>query len=165
MHPQAGKIATEDMLTNIPRLVSDYYAIKPDPQVSAQRVQFGTSGHRGTSSSASFNEAHILAVSQAICEYRQEHGITGPMFIGMDTHALSEPALVSAVQVFAANNVQIRIQEGRGYTPTPVISHAIVCYNRDHEDQADGVVITPSHNPPQDGGFKYNPPPRWPCWY
>ncbi len=158
MHPQAGKIATDDILTNIPRLVSDYYIIKPDVSDSAQTVQFGTSGHRGTSSTGCFNESHILAISQAISEYRLENGITGPMFIGMDTHALSEPALISAVQVFAANGVQVRIHEGRSYTPTPVISHAIVSYNRDNAEQADGVVITPSHNPPQDGGFKYNPP-------
>lgn len=158
MHPHAGKVATDDILTNIPRLVSEYYTTRPDPSNASQKVQFGTSGHRGTSFQGSFNEYHILAVSQAICEYRREQGITGPMFIGMDTHALSEPALVSALQVFAANGVSVRIQEDRGYTPTPVISHAIVCYNRDNKDQADGVVITPSHNPPQDGGFKYNPP-------
>ncbi|MRI31898.1 phosphoglucomutase, alpha-D-glucose phosphate-specific [Endozoicomonas sp. OPT23] len=163
MHPQAGKIATDDMLTNIPRLVSDYYTIKPDASNPAQTVQFGTSGHRGTSSAGCFNESHILAISQAISEYRAEHGIIGPMFIGMDTHALSEPALISAIQVFAANGVHVRIDEGRSYTPTPVISHAIVSYNRDlgHDRagiMADGVVITPSHNPPQDGGFKYNPP-------
>ncbi len=158
MHPQAGKIATDDMLTNIPRLVSEYYTIQPDPLNPTQRVQFGTSGHRGTSFKASFNETHILAITQAICEYRREHNITGPMFVGMDTHALSEPALISAIQVLAANGIKARIQEGRGYTPTPVISHAIVSYNRDHQDRADGVVITPSHNPPEDGGFKYNPP-------
>ena len=166
MHPLAGKIATDDILANIPRLVSDYYTISPDSAVSAQRVQFGTSGHRGTSSRATFNEAHILAVSQAICEYRRDQGITGPMFVGMDTHALSEPALISAVEVFAANQVDVRIHEGRSYTPTPVISHAIVSFNRDNNHnndqnkslQADGVVITPSHNPPEDGGFKYNPP-------
>lgn len=158
MHPLAGKIATDDILANIPRLVSDYYTMSPDPADSAQRVQFGTSGHRGSSSLTTFNEAHILAVSQAICEYRQEQCITGPMFVGMDTHALSEPALISAVEVFAANQVDVRIHEGRSYTPTPVISHAIVCFNRDNSVQADGVVITPSHNPPEDGGFKYNPP-------
>ena len=158
MHPLAGKIATDDILANIPRLVSDYYTITPDPENPAQSVQFGTSGHRGSSSLATFNETHILAVSQAICEYRHEQGINGPLFLGMDTHALSEPALVSAVEVFAANEVDVRIHEGRGYTPTPVISHAIVCYNRSHDVLADGVVITPSHNPPEDGGFKYNPP-------
>ena len=158
MHPLAGKIATDKILANIPRLVSDYYTISPDPADSAQRVQFGTSGHRGTSSKATFNEAHILAVSQAICEYRRDQGITGPMFVGMDTHGLSEPALISAVEVFAANRVDVRIHEGRGYTPTPVISHAIVSFNRTNDIQSDGVVITPSHNPPEDGGFKYNPP-------
>ena len=158
MHPLAGQPATDEMLANIPRLVSDYYTISPDPKNPAQRVAFGTSGHRGTSSARSFNEAHILSISQAICEYRQQQGITGPMFVGMDTHALSEPALVSAVEVFAANGVEVVIQEGRSYTPTPVISHAIVSFNRSNEKQADGVVITPSHNPPEDGGFKYNPP-------
>ncbi|WP_257280215.1 MULTISPECIES: phosphoglucomutase (alpha-D-glucose-1,6-bisphosphate-dependent) [unclassified Endozoicomonas] len=158
MHPQAGKVAKDDMLTNIPRLVSDYFAIQPNPLDPSQRVRFGTSGHRGTSFRASFNEAHIVAITQAICEYRREHNITGPMFVGMDTHALSEPALISAIQVLAANGVKARIQEGRGYTPTPVISHAIVSYNRNQQDRADGVVITPSHNPPEDGGFKYNPP-------
>ncbi|MGB0360887.1 MAG: phosphoglucomutase (alpha-D-glucose-1,6-bisphosphate-dependent), partial [Endozoicomonas sp.] len=121
------------------------------------RVAFGTSGHRGTSQSASFNEAHILAISQAICEYRSLQGINGPIFVGMDTHALSEPALISAVEVFAANGLDIMVDEDRGYTPTPVISHAIICYNRQHEKKADGIVITPSHNPPEDGGFKYNP--------
>ena len=158
MHPLAGKKATDEMLTNIPRLVSDYYTVKPDASNPAQTVQFGTSGHRGTSTTGCFNENHILAISQAIAEYRSEQGITGPLFMGMDTHALSEPALISAIQVFAANGVDVRIHEGRSYTPTPVISHAIVCYNRENKEQADGVVITPSHNPPQDGGFKYNPP-------
>lgn len=158
MHPLAGQPATDEMLANIPRLVSDYYSISPDPEIPAQRVAFGTSGHRGCSSLSSFNEAHILGISQAICEYRQQQSITGPLFVGMDTHALSEPALVSAVEVFAANGVEVVIQEGRGYTPTPVISHAIVSYNREHEQRADGIVITPSHNPPEDGGFKYNPP-------
>ncbi|OED42515.1 phosphoglucomutase, alpha-D-glucose phosphate-specific [Endozoicomonas sp. (ex Bugula neritina AB1)] len=158
MHPLAGQPATDEMLANIPRLVSDYYSITPNPEISAQRVAFGTSGHRGSSSLSSFNEAHILSISQAICEYRQQQGITGPMFVGMDTHALSEPALVSAVEVFAGNDVEVVIQEGRSYTPTPVISHAIVSYNRKNKSVADGVVITPSHNPPEDGGFKYNPP-------
>ena len=158
MHPLAGQVATDDILANIPRLVSDYYTIRPDPANPAQSVQFGTSGHRGSSSVATFNETHILAVSQAICEYRREQGIAGPLFVGMDTHALSEPALISAVEVFAANEVDVRIHEGRGYTPTPVISHAIVSFNRSGDVPADGVVITPSHNPPEDGGFKYNPP-------
>lgn len=163
MHPLAGQPATDELLANIPRLVSDYYSLQPDPQAAAQRVAFGTSGHRGSSSNGSFNEAHILAVSQAICEYRKQQGIEGPIFVGMDTHALSEPALISAVEVFAANGLDVMIHQGRSYTPTPVISHAIVSWNRAHaargeSKQADGVVITPSHNPPEDGGFKYNPP-------
>lgn len=158
MHPLAGQPATDDLLVNIPRLVSDYYMVRPDHEVSSQRVAFGTSGHRGTSSNGSFNEMHILAVSQAICEYRRAHGIEGPVFVGMDTHALSEPALISAVEVFAGNDLDVVIDQGRGYTPTPVISHAIVSHNRGHDKLADGVVITPSHNPPEDGGFKYNPP-------
>ena len=158
MHPLAGQPATDGLLANIPRLISDYYVNSPDPENPVQRVAFGTSGHRGTSSNGTFNEAHILSVSQAICEYRAQQGINGPMFVGMDTHALSEPALISAVEVFAANGLDIVIQKDRGYTPTPVISHAIVSYNRENEQLADGVVITPSHNPPEDGGFKYNPP-------
>lgn len=158
MHPLAGQPATDELLANIPRLVSDYYVNTPDPENPLQRVAFGTSGHRGTSSNGTFNEAHILSVSQAICEYRAQQGINGPIFVGMDTHALSEPALVSAIEVFAANGLEVVIQKDRGYTPTPVISHAIVCHNRDNEQLADGVVITPSHNPPEDGGFKYNPP-------
>ncbi|MFK0571917.1 phosphoglucomutase (alpha-D-glucose-1,6-bisphosphate-dependent), partial [Endozoicomonas sp.] len=158
MHPLAGQPATDDLLVNIPRLVSDYYTVSPDLAESSQRVAFGTSGHRGSSFSGSFNEAHILAVSQAICEYRRARGIEGPIFVGMDTHALSEPALISAVEVFAANDLDIMIDQGRGYTPTPVISHAIVSHNRSHDRRADGVVITPSHNPPEDGGIKYNPP-------
>lgn len=158
MHPLAGQPATDDLLVNIPRLVSDYYTIRPDQAESSQRVAFGTSGHRGTSANGSFNEAHILAISQAICEYRRAQGIEGPVFVGMDTHALSEPALISAVEVFVANGLDVMIDRERGYTPTPVISHAIVSYNRCHSKLADGVVITPSHNPPEDGGFKYNPP-------
>ena len=158
MHPLAGQPATDDLLVNIPRLVSDYYAVQPDHATLSQRVAFGTSGHRGTSTNGSFNEAHILAVSQAICEYRRGQGIEGPVFVGMDTHALSEPALVSAVEVFVGNDLDVIIDQQRGYTPTPVISHAIVTYNRSHSKVADGVVITPSHNPPEDGGFKYNPP-------
>ena len=158
MHPLAGQPATEDLLVNIPRLVSDYYTVQPDQSDTGQRVAFGTSGHRGTSTNGSFNEAHILAVSQAICEYRRSQGIEGPLFVGMDTHALSEPALISAVEVFVGNDLDVIIDQQRGYTPTPVISHAIVTYNRSHSKLADGVVITPSHNPPEDGGFKYNPP-------
>ena len=149
------------MLANIPRLIAAYYVYKPDVSDPGQRVAFGTSGHRGSSLKNSFNEAHILAVSQAICEYRRSQKIRGPLFLGMDTHALSEPAFTSAVEVFAANKVQVRIQEGYTYTPTPVVSHAILTYNqkiRGNTGRADGVVITPSHNPPEDGGFKYNPP-------
>lgn len=158
-HPHAGKPARVEDLTNIPRLVAAYYLNKPDMTLPEQRVAFGTSGHRGSSLSSAFTESHIQAVSQALAEYRQSKGITGPLFIGMDTHALSEAALASAVQVLAANGVKVRIQQGLGYTPTPVVSHAILTYNRaGHADQADGVVITPSHNPPEDGGFKYNPP-------
>ena len=158
MHPNAGQIATDDMLVNIPHLVSAYYAIKPEHDNVAQQVAFGTSGHRGTSFNGSFNETHILAISQAICEYRHQQGITGPIYVGMDTHALSEPALISAVEVFAANGMDVIIDKDRSYTPTPVISHAILIHNRQRSTKADGVVITPSHNPPADGGFKYNPP-------
>lgn len=158
-HPHAGKPARVEDLTNIPRLVAAYYLNKPDMSLPEQRVAFGTSGHRGSSLHNAFTESHIQAVSQALAEYRQSKGISGPLFIGMDTHALSEAALASAVQVLAANGVQVRIQQGLGYTPTPVVSHAILAYNRaGHADKADGVVITPSHNPPEDGGFKYNPP-------
>lgn len=158
MHPLAGQLATDDMRVNIPRLVSGYYTDKPDCQNLKHRVSFGTSGHRGSSFSCTFNETHILAISQAICDYRKKVGISGPLFLGMDTHALSEPALITAVEVLAANSVKVLIQDKRGYTPTPVISRAIVVYNRGHSRRADGIVITPSHNPPDDGGFKYNPP-------
>ena len=147
------------MLANIPKVVSSYYALTPDPVNPAHQVAFGTSGHRGSSLKGSFNEQHILAVSQAVCDYRKGKGISGPLFLGMDTHALSEPAFISALEVLAANGVTVMIQEGLGYTPTPVISHAILSYNRGRtEGLADGIVITPSHNPPEDGGFKYNPP-------
>jgi phosphoglucomutase len=157
--PLAGKPAPRELLDDIPRLISTYYTEKPDPRVSTQQVAFGTSGHRGSSLDRSFNEDHILAISQAIVEYRQKQGTTGPMFIGKDTHALSEPALRTAVEVFAANGVEIMLQEGLGYTPTPVISRLILTYNQARsKGLADGVVITPSHNPPRDGGFKYNPP-------
>lgn len=163
-HPLAGKPAPKEMLINVPRLIASYYSLRPDVSDSTQRVSFGTSGHRGSSEKKSFNEAHILAVSQAICEYRKEKGITGPLFIGMDTHALSEPARMSAIEVFAANDVEIMIQEDLAYTPTPVISHAILSYNRKNPTKlSDGVVITPSHNPPEDGGFKYNPPTGGPA--
>ncbi len=163
-HPLAGKPAPESILENIPRLVSQYYALTPDPDEPGQRVAFGTSGHRGSSALHTFNEAHILAISQAVCEYRSSQGISGPLYLGMDTHALSEPALISAVEVFAANGVEVMIDADSGYTPTPVISHAILSHNHIHPDrQADGVVITPSHNPPSDGGFKYNPPSGGPA--
>lgn len=159
LHELAGKPAPRSLLVNIPQLVSAYYTHSPDPADLAQRVAFGTSGHRGSSIRNSFNEEHILAISQAICEYRQAQGYTGPLYLGMDTHALSEPAQATAVTVFAANGVDVIIQAGGGYTPTPVISHAILTYNRGRAaGLADGVVITPSHNPPDDGGFKYNPP-------
>jgi phosphoglucomutase len=165
LHPLAGQPAPRSILANIPRLVSAYYTGKPDVADPAQRVAFGTSGHRGSSLKNSFNEHHILAVSQAICDYRASRGIQGPLFLGMDTHALSEPALASAVEVLAANGVVVMIQKGLGYTPTPVISHAILTHNRDHGPgaRADGIVITPSHNPPEDGGFKYNPPEGGPA--
>lgn len=164
VHPLAGKIAPQELLVNIPRLVSAYYTGKPDVSEAGQRVSFGTSGHRGTSFKNSFNEDHIVAIAQAICEYRQAKGIDGPLYVGMDTHALSEPALATAVSVFAANQVEIMIQAGGGYTPTPVISHAILSYNKGRKSGlADGVVITPSHNPPDDGGFKYNPPSGGPA--
>ena len=164
LHPLAGQKAPAHVLANIPRLVSAYYTRKPDMDDPAQQVAFGTSGHRGSSLKNSFNEAHILAITQAICEYRAGQNITGPLFMGMDTHALSEAALASALEVFAASNVTVMIQEGLGYTPTPVISHAILTYNNGKTTGlADGVVITPSHNPPEDGGFKYNPPTGGPA--
>ena len=164
VHELAGKPAPESTLVNVPRLITAYYACRPDIDDPGQRVAFGTSGHRGSSLKNSFNEHHILAVSQAICEYRSSMRITGPLFVGIDTHALSEPALTTALEVFAANGVEVRIQKGRRYTPTPVISHAILTYNRERKEAlADGVVITPSHNPPEDGGFKYNPPEGGPA--
>jgi len=161
IHDLAGKPVPRSMLVNIPRLVAAYYTYTPDIADLGQRVSFGTSGHRGSSLKNSFNEAHILAICQAICEFRRAQETTGPLFIGMDTHALSEPALASAIEVFAGNKLDLRVQAGYTYTPTPVISHAILTYNqkvRGSRGRADGVVITPSHNPPEDGGFKYNPP-------
>ena len=147
------------MLVNVPRLITAYYSNLPDPSVPAQRVAFGTSGHRGSAFENSFNEWHVLAISQAICDYRTQQGIDGPLFLGIDTHALSEPALTSALEVLAANGVEVMLADKDEYTPTPVISHAILCYNRDRAaGLADGIVITPSHNPPDSGGFKYNPP-------
>ena len=156
--PLAGKPVPASLLTNIARLVTAYYALVPDPAIVAQRVAFGTSGHRGSAFAAAFNETHILAIAQAVCLYRRHAGIDGPLFLGMDTHALSEPAFVSALEVLAANGVETMIDEHGGYTPTPVISHAILCYNRGRKTGlADGIVISPSHNPPDEGGFKYNP--------
>lgn len=163
-HPLAGKPAPHTMLVNVPRLVSAYYTHKPDVSIPEQQVAFGTSGHRGSSFNTAFNEDHIVAICQATAEQRKAEGITGPMYIGMDTHALSEPALMSAIEVFAANGVEICIQAGLDYTPTPAVSHAILIYNRGRtKGLADGVVITPSHNPPDDGGFKYNPPSGGPA--
>ena len=158
MHPLAGKPAPSESLVNIPRLVSAYYSEQPDLSEPSHKVTFGTSGHRGSSLRCTFNESHVLAITQAVCEYRASAGITGPMYIGMDTHALSEAAFTSVLEVAAANSCRIFYQIGRGYTPTPVISHAIVCHNRNSDILADGIIITPSHNPPEDGGIKYNPP-------
>ena len=152
------------MLVDVPRLVTAYYAEKPDPSVSAQKVSFGTSGHRGSSFDVSFNENHILAITQAICEYRAQTGVTGPLFLAKDTHALSEPAFASALEVLAAHEVSVCIDQDLGYTPTPVLSHAILTHNHGNPSApADGIVITPSHNPPNDGGFKYNPPTGGPA--
>ncbi len=160
--PLAGKPVDPSQLVNVARLVTAYFAERPDPSVREQRVAFGTSGHRGSSLRASFNEAHILATTQAICEHRAAQGITGPLFLGMDTHALSEPAFATALEVLAANGVEVRIDQDGGWTPTPAVSHAILAWNRGRSassgGQADGIVVTPSHNPPEDGGFKYNPP-------
>ena len=157
--PLASKPAPPAMLVNVPKLITAYYADTPDPSVPGQRVAFGTSGHRGSALDTAFNEDHILAISQAICLYRAEHSIDGPLFLGMDTHALSVPARASALEVLAANGVTVMIAEGDEYTPTPAVSHAILTYNRGRKTGlADGIVITPSHNPPHDGGFKYNPP-------
>ena len=157
--PLAGKPAEPSILINVPRMVTAYYTGQPDPSVTAQRVAFGTSGHRGSSLDNSFNEAHILAITQAICLHRKQQSIDGPLFIGIDTHALSEPAFATALEVLAANGVDVMIDANGGYTPTPVISHAILTYNHGkRQGLADGIVITPSHNPPKYGGFKYNPP-------
>jgi phosphoglucomutase len=162
--PLAGKPAPESILANIPRLVTDYYALEPDPAEATQKVAFGTSGHRGTSLESSFNEEHILAITQAICLHRKQQGIDGPLFIGIDTHALSEPAFASALEVLAANDVDVMIDNRDSFTPTPVVSHAILNYNRTRSSGlADGIVVTPSHNPPEDGGFKYDPPSGGPA--
>jgi phosphoglucomutase len=158
-HPRAGQPAQPEDLVDLPHLVTAYYSIRPDPDDVAQQVAFGTSGHRGSALNGAFNEAHILAITQAIVEYRAARGTTGPLFIGRDTHGLSEPAWVSALEVLAANDVVAMIDSADRYTPTPTISHAILTYNRGRtEALADGIVVTPSHNPPSDGGFKYNPP-------
>ena len=157
--PDAGKPARPEILANIPKLITAYYSEVPDVDVAAQKVSFGTSGHRGSSIASSFNEWHILAITQSICLYRKSQNIDGPLFMGMDTHALSTPALTSALEVLAANGVEVMIANKDEYTPTPAISHAILTYNRGRKTGlADGIVITPSHNPPTDGGFKYNPP-------
>ena len=159
VNPLAGQAAPAASLTDIPRLITAYYTERPDPSIAAQRVAFGTSGHRGSSFDSSFNEYHVLAISQAICEYRRRQNIDGPLFIGYDTHALSAPAFASALEVLAANGVEVMISAGGEYTPTPAVSHAILTYNRGRNSGfADGIVITPSHNPPDSGGFKYNPP-------
>ncbi len=159
IHPRAGTTAQHGDLVDVARLTDAYYTEHPDPAVPEQQVAFGTSGHRGSSLRAAFNEAHILAISQALCEYRAAQGVDGPLFLGRDTHALSEPAAVTALEVFAANGVTVLVDDRAGYTPTPAVSHAILFHNRGRASgQADGVVVTPSHNPPDDGGFKYNPP-------
>ncbi len=164
LSPLAGKPAPQSVLVNVPRLVTAYYSDAPDPSVPAQRVSFGTSGHRGSAFDKAFNEAHILAITQAICQYREQQRIDGPLFLGADTHALSEPALATAMEVLAANGAEVMIAEGGEYTPTPAISHAILTYNRARtRGPADGIVVTPSHNPPRDGGFKYNPPSGGPA--
>jgi phosphoglucomutase len=164
VHELAGRVAPRELLVNVPRLVAAYYTYKPDPSYREHRVAFGTSGHRGSSLTHSFNEDHVLAICQAICELRKAMGITGPLYLGMDTHALSEPAMATAIEVFAGNSVEVVIQAGLGYTPTPVISHAILTFNRGRTSGlADGVVISPSHNPPDDGGLKYNPPSGGPA--
>src|SRR5580658_3701710 len=162
--PRAGKPADPSMLVNVPRLVTAYYALKPDAHIQKQRVAFGTSGHRGSSFEASFNEDHILAITQAICEYRKKENTTGPLFLAKDTHGLSEPAFATALEVLAANAIEVMVDADLGYTPTPTLSHAILVYNHGRKSGlADGVVITPSHNPPDDGGFKYNPPSGGPA--
>ncbi len=159
LHPKAGQPATRDMLVDLAELEHQYYARRPDLDDPGQLVSFGTSGHRGTSLNGSFTEAHILAITQAICDYRRANGINGPLLMGKDTHALSGPAQRTALEVLSANNVETVIQSDDGFTPTPAISRAILAYNRTHRERsADGIVVTPSHNPPEDGGFKYNPP-------
>jgi phosphoglucomutase len=164
VNPLAGTAPAASGLVDVPKLVTSYYVEQPDPAVPAQRVVFGTSGHRGSAFNRAFNEWHILAISQAICAYRKGHRIKGPLFLGKDTHALSEPASASALEVLAANGVEVMIAANEEYTPTPAVSHAILTYNRGRKSGlADGIVITPSHNPPEDGGFKYNPPAGGPA--
>ena len=158
IHELAGQSPKPEMLADIPRLITAYYALHPDPGVASQKVSFGTSGHRGSSLHTAFNEDHILAITQAICEYRAAQKTTGPLFLAKDTHGLSEPAFASALEVLAANEVECMVDTELGYTPTPTLSHAILMHNRGASHAADGIVITPSHNPPEDGGFKYNPP-------
>ena len=163
-HALAGKPVPPDLVVNIPRLIAAYFSVRPDPREPGQRVAFGTSGHRGTSTRGSFNDDHIAAICQSTAEVRAANGIDGPLLIGMDTHALSEAAFTTALEVFAANGVTVHVEKGQGYTPTPVLSHAILRYNARRTDGlADGVIITPSHNPPEDGGFKYNPPTGGPA--
>jgi phosphoglucomutase len=162
--PRAGQPAAREDLVDIPKLITAYYALHPDPGEPSQRVSFGTSGHRGSSLATSFNEDHILAATQAICEYRASEGIDGPVYLGVDTHALSEPARVSALEVLAANDVRVLLDARGGYTPTPAVSRAILAHNvAGGRALADGIVVTPSHNPPSDGGFKYNPPDGGPA--
>src|ERR1700761_1798800 len=159
LNPLAGKPAPASLLTDIPRLMTAYFTLQPDASIAAQQVSFGTSGHRGTALECAFNEWHVLAITQAICEYRKSKGIDGPLFLGIDTHAVSAAACASAIEVLAANGVEVMLAERDEYTPTPAVSHAIIVYNRGRKSGlADGIVVTPSHNPPQDGGFKYNPP-------
>ncbi|MGF1682593.1 phosphoglucomutase (alpha-D-glucose-1,6-bisphosphate-dependent) [Photobacterium minamisatsumaniensis] len=157
IHPRAGQQAQQEDMHNIPALVANYFLIEPSAQNPQQKVAFGTSGHRGTADKGTFNQHHIWAIAQAVAEVRTANGVTGPLFLGKDTHALSEPAFTSTLEVLVANGVQVVIQKDRGYTPTPGISHAILCHNEANDAKADGIVITPSHNPPQDGGIKYNP--------
>lgn len=164
VHPLAGQRPDHRMLINIPRLITAFYTETPDPMVPAERVAFGTSGHRGSAFTRSFNEDHVVAISQAICDYRRAQGIDGPLFLGIDTHALSEPAYATILEVLAANGVEVMVDAQHGYTPTPVISHAILSFNRGRSTSlADGIVVTPSHNPPEDGGYKYNPPSGGPA--
>jgi phosphoglucomutase len=161
--PLAGQSAPTSVLIDVDKLLAAYFSERPDPSVAAQRVAFGTSGHRGSALDVSFNEWHVLAITQAICDHRRAQGIAGPLFLGIDTHALSKPACDSALEVLAANGVEVMLAPGGEFTPTPAVSHAILVHNRSNHSssgaaQADGIVVTPSHNPPRDGGFKYNPP-------